>query len=191
MKHYELDWPIQRWNTYFAEDVLGKTKKEITAIYEPVLAREDLPPIAGAPKVVDWFYNMSGYPALFVTARRKQFCPPAEESIARVLDEDTEFKIICLDQLDVKDRNDKKQVLIDRGVKLFFEDNSTYWREYMDAGIQVATFRLPWTIQDIIDVRKEGYNLIVLDDWTEAEAHLWEVFANHLHAESKRLGRGY
>lgn len=175
MKHYNLDWPISRWNTYFAEDVLGKTKQEITAIYEPVLAREDIPPLKGAPSVVDWFYQESGYPVLFVTARRKQFCAAAEESISKALNKKTKFKILCLDQLAVKDRNDKLQTLVDNNVKLFFEDNSTYWRDYMDRNIHVGTFSLPWTEQDIVNVKGEGYKLQVYKDWDEVEKSLKKV----------------
>lgn len=180
MKHLKLDWPISRWTDYDAESILGIPTKQLRPLYEPILARHDLPEVPGAGQALNNLFHKYDEPLLFVTARRKQFKEAAIDSLRNIIDLDVEFEIVFMDEVcEDEYRKNKVDILKQYGVKLFVEDNWMHWEEYIDSGIQIVTLDWPWTIGRVIDLKQKGKTVICHPNWKYLYSHLDTFMENN------------
>jgi len=160
--HLGVSLPISKWTNYAIENTLNINKMEIRPIYEPVLRRNDIPIIYGADDILKWFHKETQEPILFITARRPQFLESARQSISRVLN-GTSIEIVgCSSETSVTEDPDHSKIhyLLEREINFFIEDNPKHWLLYMDNGIRIGTFVLPWNreyIREILDPRGKYY----------------------------------
>jgi len=144
--YLDLPWSINQWTHYDIGRIVGVPIKKLRPVYEPVLMRTDLPFVAGAESVLSAVYEKTREPLLFVTARRAQFKDSAIKSIQKGL-KGIPIEVICTIEIDPDDesRNDKTDILRERGIEIFIEDNARHWNDYMDKGIKIFTLDWPWT----------------------------------------------
>jgi hypothetical protein len=165
-RHLGLSWPLSRWTSYSIEDIVGVSTKSLRPVYEPVLARTDLPEVRGAGHFLSELYRKYDMPLLFITARRAQFKDSAIESIKKILDWNVRFEVLCTgEKYDEEFRNDKLDLLKKYKVQLFIEDNHLHWEDYIDAGVKVGTLKWPWTEKPYFDMKSKGKEVAMFSDW--------------------------
>lgn len=169
-----LDWHIDKWTTYDIEDIVNKSIDELRPIYEPILARENIPMVGGAKPVLQWLHAQFPEEALlFITARRLQFKDAAINSIRKELGPGIPFKVICTMENDSNwgiHRSNKLELLQKHGITFFIEDNPRYWDMYIENGIEVGTLLWPWTEGEVLK-RKDNNKLICFDQWEDLLAY--------------------
>jgi hypothetical protein len=175
-KHIGVDWPISQWTDYELESITGLPLSELRPIYEPVLARNNIPEVPGAAVALNNLFHKYQEPLLFITARRIKFEEAAYYSLTRLLDSDVEFEVIYQKMGDLVNQGEYKKNKLDilqhYGVRLFVEDNWMHWEEYIDNGIQVVTLDWPWTIGRVIDLACKGKTVRCLPGWKSLYMYL-------------------
>jgi uncharacterized HAD superfamily protein len=166
-KHLNLARPIDDWVDYDIGKIVGVPIKELRPIYEPVLQRDDLPPVRGADRVLNSIALKYDVPLLFITARRAQFKDAAIASIERILEKGVDYQVICTGDIhEDESRNDKLDLLLQHKVELFVEDNYLHWEKYIDHGIDVATLAWPWTTEKAMQLlTSTGKRVMVYPNW--------------------------
>jgi uncharacterized HAD superfamily protein len=170
--HYDIPASIESWKEYYIEKQLGIPQQDVRPVYEPVMARTDLPMLKGAAKTLKEFYAATQEPILFITARRPQFVAGAAASIKREIP-DVEIEIIAASEsaarLGDNKGHDKTAFLKDHGIGFFIDDHPYSWEKYMNAGICVGTIDWPWTRANGLKMLNGGYDnqFVMFKDWDE------------------------
>jgi hypothetical protein len=146
--HLDIPASIDSWKEYYIEKQLGIPQASLRPLYEPILWRKDLPFVRGAARALREFYETTGEPVLFITARRPQFVESARVSIEKELP-DVPIEIVATSERDSKpgdtSGHHKTDYLVDHGILFFVDDHPHSWQEYLDAGVCVGTLEWPWT----------------------------------------------
>lgn len=167
--HFVLPWSIDKWNRYNISKVVGIPIEDLRPVYEPVLYRNDLPLVGEAGLALKRIFEYSGKPISLITARRPQFIEPARKSLINVIGDNIPLNIYSpmksKDRLDSEQGNNKLALLKEHGITFFMDDHPDYWEEYIEAGIKIGTFDLPWTREQINSIK---------DKYTEAQFQVYK-----------------
>jgi uncharacterized HAD superfamily protein len=166
--HYDIPASIESWKEYYIEKQLGIPQQDLRPVYEPVMAKTDLPLLKGAARALKAFHEATQEPILFITARRPQFVASAAASIRRELP-DIELEIIAASEsaarLGDNKGHDKTEYLKNHGIEFFIDDHPHSWQKYVDAGIVVGTIDWPWTRELAKSMNRKRF--IMFKDWKE------------------------
>jgi hypothetical protein len=172
-QHFDIPWSIEAWKEYYIEKQLGVPVAGLRALYEPILWRKDLPLVNGAAQALRVFYEATGEPILFITARRPQFVGSARESIERALP-DVPIEIVATSKADSMPGDNrghyKTDYLLEHGIEFFVDDHPHSWQEYMDSGLVVGTLEWPWTKGPAEAMDKTKF--LMFKDWDELRGSL-------------------
>jgi len=178
-KHFGLNRSIDEWTQYDIETIVDKSIDELRPVYEPILAKNDIPLVDGAKQALQWLHAKFPEEALlFITARRLQFKDSAVNSLRAGLGPDVPFEVICTMERHVEHRSVKLEILQEHGITFFIDDNPHYWKKYLDAGIKIGTLAWPWTKGEFNKDIYKYTDLIMFYSWEEVLYHFEEIGLN-------------
>jgi len=165
---FEIPLDIDKWNNYDISEVLGIPIDELRPIYEPVLYKSDMPLVEGAGAALEKIAQKYNNSLLLITARRPQFIKPAIESIQRELPNielNVHSPMKSCTRAYSGQGDDKTNLLKQFEVEYFVDDHPVFWELYMESGVNIFTFDLPWTKEKISLISKLYKDRFSVTDW--------------------------
>jgi len=171
---YGTDIKVEDWTIYEFEKCFNLPRENLLkAFREAVVDTQDSPIFyEGAVEALRTYKNhYKSITPLFITNRRQEYAEIAKRQIETAIDTEVivDYK---LNDLPVG----KTERLKYFRVHIFYEDKPTYWKHYIDNGVNIRTFYRPYNTKEIEDLSTKC-NFIKFNaykDWNEVLEYYYE-----------------